>query len=319
MIFRMRYLITGGNGFIGRSLCAYLVCGGYAVTGAVRSSCELPAGVDSVVVGMVDGRTDWTEALRGVDVLVHLAARVHVPREKAEYSLKEFRKVNVAGTNNLARFAAANAVKRFVYVSSIGVNGTQTEAGCTFSETDNPNPNSAYALSKWEAEQCLLRVADETGMGVVIVRPPLVYGYGAPGNFGWLVRAVQGGWPLPLGAVHNLRSFVALDNLVDFIVTCMSHPKAVNQTFLVSDGHDLSTTELVSGLARASEVPQRLVPVPQWVLRAGAALLDKSHVAQRLCSNLQLDISKARHVLGWQPSISIDEGLRRVVVPTRRL
>jgi nucleoside-diphosphate-sugar epimerase len=182
-----------------------------------------------------------------------------------------------------------------------------------FSEKDIPNPNNAYAISKWEAEQGLLQIAAESGLEVVIIRPPLVYGHNAPGNFGSLIRAVQRGWPLPLGAVNNQRSLVGLDNLVDFIVTCLTHPRAANQTFLVSDGQDLSTTDLVRGMAQAAGVPARLLPVPVWALQAGATLLGRGDAVQRLCGNLQVDISKARNLLGWVPPVSVEEGLWRAM------
>jgi nucleoside-diphosphate-sugar epimerase len=204
-------------------------------------------------------------------------------------------------------------VRRFVFLSSVGVNGSSTAPGSSFSEVDQPNPHNAYALSKWEAEQGLLRIAAETGMEVVIIRPPLVCGPGAPGNYGSLMRAVQRGWPLPLGAVHNQRSLVALDNLVDFIITCITHPQAANQTFLVSDGQDLSTTELVRGMAQAVGVSARLLPVPVWALQAGATLLGKGDAVHRLCGNLQVDISKARSLLGWLPPVSVEDGLRRAM------
>lgn len=264
-------------------------------------------------VGDLGRATDWFPALQGVDAVVHCAGRAHVLKDTAADPLAAFRIVNVEGTLNLAQQAVVAGVKRFVFVSSIGVNGVQTALGKPFSEADQPKPHNAYALSKWEAEQGLLRIADESGLEVVIIRPPLVYGFGAPGNFGSLMRAVQRGWLLPLGAVHNQRSLVALDNLVAFIVTCISHPQAANQTFLVSDGQDLSTTELVRGTAHAAGVPVRLLPVPVWVLQAGATLLGKGDVVQRLCGNLQVDISKARQLLGWVPPVSVDEGLQRAV------
>jgi nucleoside-diphosphate-sugar epimerase len=227
--------------------------------------------------------------------------------------LKEFRAVNVDGTLNLARQAAAEGAKRFVFVSSVKVNGEATQPGQMFSETNTPAPQDPYGISKMEAEQGLRQIASETGMEVVVIRPPLVYGPGVKANFAALMRAVQSGWPLPLGAVHNQRSLVALDNLVDFIITCMAHPKAANQTFLVSDGRDLSTTELVRGLARAAGVSECLLPVPVWLLQAGASLLGKSDAVQRLCGNLQVDISKARSLLGWTPPITVKEGLHRAV------
>jgi UDP-glucose 4-epimerase len=270
--------------------------------------------VEPLIVGSIDRATNWTEALREVDAVFHLAARVHVMKDTAVDSLAEFRKVNVLGTLNLARQAAAVGVKRFVFVSSVKVNGESTPVGQAFTEADEPNPQDAYAVSKFEAEQGLREIAADTGMAVVIIRPPLVYGPGIKANFAALMRAVQRGWPLPLGAVRNQRSLVALDNLVDFVVTCITHPQAVNQTFLVSDGQDLSTTELVRGMAHAAGVPARLLPVPVWALQAGATLLGKGDAVQRLCGNLQVDISKARQLLGWVPPVSVDEGLRRAVV-----
>jgi len=256
---------------------------------------------------------DWGKVLFGITTVVHLAARVHVMHDTEADPLMAFRVVNVEGTLNLARQAAAAGVKRFVFISSVKVNGELTQSGRAFTEADSPDPQDAYGLSKHEAEQGLRQLAVDTGMEVVIIRPPLVYGPGVKANFAALMRAVQRGWPLPLGAVPNQRSLVALSNLVDFIVTCIAHPQAANQTFLVSDGQDLSTTELVRGMARAAGVPARLLPVPVWALQAGATLLGKGDAVQRLCGNLQVDISKARQLLGWVPPISIDEGLRRVV------
>jgi len=264
-------------------------------------------------VGEIVGTTDFSEALAGITTVVHLAARAHIMRDTAADPLTAFRAVNVEGTLNLARQAVESGVKRFVFVSSIKVNGEATKLGMPFSADDMPAPLDPYGVSKMEAEQGLRQIAAETGMEVVIIRPPLVYGPGVKANFAALMRAVQRGWPLPLGAVHNQRSLVALDNLVDFIVTCLSHPQAANQTFLVSDGHDLSTTELVRGLARAAGVPARLLPVPVWALQAGASLLGKGDVVQRLCGNLQVDISKASNLLGWVPPVSVDEGLRRAM------
>lgn len=312
----LRVLVTGGQGFVGRTLVAQLVAQGrFEVLAQTRQTAANPVAGATYLPGLdITSQTDWQPALAGVHVLVHTAARAHVLNDRAADPLAEFRRINVAGTMRLAEQAAAMGVKRFVFLSSIGVNGVQSAPGKVFSEVDKPSPHNAYALSKWEAEQSLLRIADETGLAVVIIRPPLVYGRGAPGNFGSLVRAVERGWPLPLGELHNQRSLVALDNLVDFIVTCIAHSKAVNQTFLVSDGHDFSTTELVRGLARAAGVPARLVPVPVWALRAGAALLGKTDAVQRLCGNLQVDISKARNLLGWVPPVSVDEGLRRAML-----
>jgi nucleoside-diphosphate-sugar epimerase len=305
-------LVTGANGFVGRKLCSYYSFINSPVRGLSRN---LAYGGNSCfdLIDDIDINTDWTKQLISVDKVIHLAARVHVLREKSNDPLTAFRIVNVDGTLNLARQAARAGVKRFLFVSSVKVNGESTTHGSAFSESDIPAPEDAYGQSKLEAEIGLRKVASETGMDVVIVRPPLVYGPGVKANFSDLMRAVQRQMPLPLGAVHNQRSLVALDNLVDFIITCITQPQAANQTFLVSDGQDLSTTELVRGMARAAGVPARLLPVPVWALQAGATLLGKGNAVQRLCGNLQVDISKARSLLGWMPPVSVDEGLRRAV------
>ena len=245
---------------------------------------------------------------------MHLAARVHVMAERASNPLVEFRRVNVDGTLNLGRQAAAAGVRRFVFVSSVKVNGESTAADHAFNAADIPAPQDPYAISKMEAEQGLRRIAAETGMEVVIVRPPLVYGPGVKANFAALMRAVQRGVPLPLASVtHNRRSFVALDNLVDLLITCIDHPAAANQTFLVSDGEDLSTTDLLRRLGQAMNKPARLIPVQPSLLQLGANLLGKGDMAQRLLGNLQVDISHTRQTLGWTPPVSVDEGLRRAV------
>jgi len=306
-------LVTGAQGFVGLSLTAVLVKLGYQMRGAVRDSFQVNERQETLSVGEINGDTVWEEALADVTVVIHLAGRAHVMKEVACDPLAEFRKVNFEGTLNLANQAVKAGVKRFIFISSIGVNGVATEPGTVFLETDKTNPHNAYALSKWEAEQGLKQIATKTGLEVVIIRPPLVYGLNAPGNFGALLRYVHLGWPLPLGELYNLRSLVALDNLVDFIITCISHPQAANQTFLVSDGQDLSTTELLRGMAQAAGVSLRLLPVPVWALQAGAHLLGKGDAVQRLCGNLQVDISKARTLLGWVPPISVEEGLRRAV------
>ena len=309
-----RVLVTGGQGFVGNALAVGAVSKGFKVRVSSRQKLTVQdTRLEYSQVGGLGLSTDWFAALQGVDVVVHCAGRAHVMTDKAPDPSAAFCSVNVDGSLHLARQAVARGVKRFVFVSSIGVNGMLTTLNGAFSEANKPNPHNAYALSKWDAEQGLMRLAEETGLEVVIIRPPLVYGRDAPGNFGGLMRAVQRGWPLPLGAVHNQRSLVALDNLVDFIVTCITHPQAANQTFLVSDGHDLSTTALVRGMARAAGVPARLLPVPVWCLKAMAALLGKGDMVDRLCGNLQVDISNARNLLGWVPPISVDEGLRRAM------
>jgi nucleoside-diphosphate-sugar epimerase len=247
-----------------------------------------------------------------VDQVVHLAARVHIMNEKCSGQLAEFRRVNVEGTLNLARQAAAAGVRRFVYLSSIKVNGEFTQEGRPFTADDAPAPEGHYGVSKYEAEQALRQIAADTGMEVVIIRPPLVYGPGVKANFESMMHWLARGVPLPLAAVtQNRRSLVALDNLVDLIMTCLSHPAAANQTFLVSDGEDLSTAGLLRRMGAALGHPARLFYVPPSMLKLGSQVANKPGIYQRLCGSLQLDITKTRRLLGWTPPVSVDEGLRR--------
>lgn len=262
-------------------------------------------------MGDLEPSSDWSVALEEISTVVHCAARVHVMTDTAADPLTEFRRVNVQGTLNLARQAAAFGVQRFVFISSIKVNGEATKLDQPFTADDEPAPLDPYGISKMEAEQGLRKIAAETDMEVVIIRPPLVYGPGVKANFQAMMRWLARGIPLPLGAIHNRRSLVALDNLVDLIVTCVDHPAAANQTFLVSDGEDLSTTQLLQRMGEALGKPARLIPVPSVLLKLGAALVGKPAVAQRLCGSLQVDISKTRQLLGWTPPLSVDEGLKR--------
>ena len=311
-------LVTGAAGFIGRALVDRLLAEGAPTVAAVRrtpppqpASGHLSTRAKLVAVGDIGPHTDWRGPLAGVDCVVHLAARVHVMREQATDPLAEFRKVNVDGTLALARQAAAAGVRRFLFISSIGVNGLCTATGRSFTERSLPAPHNHYALSKWEAEKGLQQIAMQGGMEVVILRPPLVYGPGAKGNFMTLMQWLTRGVPLPLGAIHNQRSLIALDNLTDVIVTCMSHPAAAGQVFLVSDGEDLSTTDLLRRMGAALGKPARLLPVPAAWLDGAARLLGKRAVAQRLCGSLQVDIEKTRSLLGWTPSVTVDDALRK--------
>lgn len=310
----MNLLLTGITGFLGNHLVnelnSRLVVN---LTAVVRRRVEIPD-VYIVKTQGLDASTDWSSPLANQQVVIHAAARAHIMKDEVPDPLVEYRRVNVEGTLNLARQAAAAGVKRFVFISSIKVNGELTPLGQPFKAADTPAPEDAYGLSKWEAEQGLWNVQQETGMEVVIIRPPLVYGPGVKGNFASMMKLVAKGLPLPLGAIHNQRSLVALDNLVDLIITCIDHPAAANQVFLAGDGQDLSTTELLRGVADAMGKPARLVPVPAGLLMFGATLLGKKAVAQRLLGSLQVDISKARELLGWEPPVSLEEGLKRCFV-----
>ena len=305
-------LVTGANGFVGRALCVDLARRGYSVRAAVRElsrATGLPGQI--VQVADIGADADWSSALAGIDAVVHLAARVHVMRDNVLQPRAAFRAVNVGATERLARAAVAQGVKRFVYVSSIKVNGEGTPPGRPYTSDDVPAPVDPYGISKHEAEQALRQLAQETGLEVVIIRPVLIYGPGVKANFLSMMRWLHWGIPLPLGAIKNQRSLVALDNLVDLIVTCLHHPNAPNQTFLVSDGQDLSTTALLRRTAAALGRPARLTPVPVRVLRTAARLLGKADFAERLCGSLQVDISKTRELLGWAPPVSVDEALKQ--------
>lgn len=323
----LRVLITGANGFVGQSACARAVCRGSLVRGALRKNGEVPAKVEPVVVGEINGSTDWDSALRDVDVVIHLAARVHVMHDKAANPLDEFRKVNVAGTERLARAAATSEVKRLVYVSSIKVNGESTLTPRTlspspspvnvggehnvFSESDIPSPQDPYGVSKWEAEQALHRVSAETGLEIVIVRPPLVYGPGVKGNFAQMMRVLAKGIPLPLASVRNLRSLVYVENLADALIVCATHPEAAGQTYLVSDGEDISTSGLLRQLGDAMGHPARLFPCPPVLLKLAGQLSGKADQIERLLGSLRVDSSKIRCELNWTPPYTLQQGLQR--------
>lgn len=308
---KTRLLVTGSSGFVGRHLIQQLQGRtDLQVRALVRRLPDVSASdVEYVVLPDFSAVSPEHPAVQGVDVVVHLASRVHVMNDTEVDPLAAFREVNVGHTLALARSAASAGARRFVFVSSVKVNGEQTAPGRPFRETDPSAPVDPYGISKMEAEEALKALALETGLEVVIVRPVLVYGPGVKANFEsmmkWLVKRV----PLPFGAIRNQRSLVALDNLVSLILTCTTHPAASNQTFLASDGDDVSTTELLRKLATALDAPARLIPVPQWVLACGATLLGKKALSQRLCGSLQVDITKAREVLGWHPPLTLEQGL----------
>jgi UDP-glucose 4-epimerase len=300
-------LVTGANGFVGSALLREMRRRG--IEGRAAARCEVP-GWPTFRVGNIDGSTSWSGALQGCDAVVHLAARVHVMDDRAADPLAEFRKVNVDGTENLARQAVQAGVRRFIYVSSIKVNGERTRSGHPFTADDQVEPTDAYGQSKAEAEARLQALARETGLEVVIIRPVLVYGPGVKANFLSMMRWLKAGLPLPLGAIDNARSLVAVDNLVDLILVCLVHPAAANQVLLASDGEDLSTPELLRRTAAALGTKARLLPVPAWLLQAAASLAGKSAAAERLCGSLHVDIEKTTRLLGWTPPVSVDRALR---------
>jgi nucleoside-diphosphate-sugar epimerase len=306
-------LVTGANGWIGHHLTMRASIVGWSVRGAVRLPVTASATGNVVPVGELDGNTDWLHALLNCRVVVHTAARVHMMHDKTSNPLREYRRVNVEGSLNLARQASKAGIKRFIFVSSIKVNGEQTLPNQPFHADDGPDPKDPYGISKMEAEQGLRDIARQTGMEVVIVRPPLVYGPNVKANFATLMRAVKRGVPLPLGAINNQRSLIGIDNLVDFLITCIDHPLAANETFLVSDGRDLSVPELVCELANAMGVKAHLLNIPVSALQFFATFMGKRDAVNRLCENLQMDIDKARQLLAWTPPVSIDEGLKRAV------
>ncbi len=309
----MKICITGASGFVGRALCLHLdSVSGIQIIEIYRNALPDYADPDhSVVIQSIDKDTDWSNALAGADAVIHMAARVHVMKDTCESPIDEYRKVNVDGTINLARQAIKFGVRRFIYLSSIKVNGEETYPGTPFRE-NNPitPPLDPYALSKYEAEQGLLEIATNSKLEVVIIRPPLVYGPGVKANFlsalSWVYRKV----PLPLGAVKNKRSLVSINNLLDFIKVCLKHPSAANEVFFVSDGLDVSTSQMLKKMAVALNIRERLIPVPVSLLKVSTSLFGKQSVVDKLTSSLQVDITKANQLLDWNPPQSMDEALR---------
>ena len=311
----MRVAVTGASGFVGQAVTTGLLLHQHDVHAVLRSLDKtapvLAQATQTFSIGDINVDTDWTNTLSGVHCVVHCAARAHVMRETETDVLAAYRAVNVAGTRQLAEQAAKMGVRRLVYLSSIKVNGEQTVAGDCFTSVDKPFTEDPYGISKLEAEQALYRISAKTGLEVVIIRAPLIYGAGVKGNFLSLLAWLSRGAPLPLGAIQNQRSMVGIDNLVDLIVTCIDHQAAANQTFLVSDDEDLSTTELLRRLGAALGKPARLIPVPASLLGLAARLANKEDIAERLLGNLQVDISKTRKILDWAPRVSVDDGFRK--------
>ncbi|MDA7656718.1 SDR family oxidoreductase [bacterium] len=340
----MKVLVTGPSGFVGRKVCQRLLADEINVRGAWRKTSPLADGCESDVVGDINGTTDWSNALTGIDAVVHLAARVHVMDDTAADPMAAFREVNVDGTVRLAEEAAKAGVKRFLFISSIKVNGEATlqssdrrsedgsqtsevrskrrrtenqelsteNSSAAFCERDQPDPQDPYGQSKYEAEVALRKIEASTGMEVVVLRPPLLYGPGVKANFLKLIQLVDKGIPFPFGGIKNKRSLLSLTNFSDIISKCVTDPRAGGQTFTVCDGDDVSSGELVERLAKALGKAPRLVPVPEWLMKLAGKLTGKSAQVQRLCNSLQVDLSHARKILDWKPPLTMDEELGEV-------
>jgi nucleoside-diphosphate-sugar epimerase len=335
----MDILVTGATGFVGRALINVLLKSGHQITAPVRMKTKtLPSCIKQIEIGDLSSlysgddchsglaeienqilspvssdNQELNLSLRNADVVVHMAARVHVMSERATDPLNAFRCVNTYPTLSLARQAAHSGVKRFIFISTVKVNGEFTDIEKPFSENDECHPNDPYAISKREAECGLVDLAKETGMEVVIIRPPLVYGPGVKGNFARMLSWVSKGLPLPLGRIKNKRSMLALDNLISFIICCLVHREAADQTFLISDGEDISTTELIQKLARAQGIKARLVPIPVSWMRFIAGILRRKASAERLFNSLLVDNYKARTLLGWSPVVSMEQQLQQMI------
>ncbi|MCK6263238.1 SDR family oxidoreductase [Vibrio sp. ZSDE26] len=313
----MKLLVTGSSGFVGQRLYEMAMSSNLEVCQVKRDS-TLTQKWDSkngeiFIVSSISSKTNWDGAFEGVDCVVHCAARVHQMKESKTDAIEAYREINAAGTLNLAQQAEKAGVRRFIFLSSIKVNGEFTKEGNAFQPDLESIPNDPYGLSKYEAEIGLKALAKETGFEVVIIRPPLVYGEGVKANFENLMSIIRKGLPLPLGAIHNQRSLVFRDNLVDLILLCCQHPKAVGETFLVADEQDVSTTGLIELISKAMNRPNRLLPIPMSWIKLGAKLIGKPQISQRICSNLQVDMSNTQKLLGWKPKISTQDGVNRAV------
>jgi nucleoside-diphosphate-sugar epimerase len=308
---KFKILVTGANGYVGHCLCSALIKDGQEVYGAVRSNAgAINDDITYVTLGHFDEETDWSSTLVGIDVVIHLAARVHVMRDGSRDPMSEFRNANVFATENLARSAAAQGVKRLVYVSSIKVNGEETKNGQCFSESDAASPVDFYGISKWEAELALHQISNDTGMQIVIVRPPLVYGANVKGNFLRMLNLVSKGYPLPLASINNLRSMLYVENLADALRLCAVHPAAVGNTYVVSDGEDISTPELLRQLAYGLGMLPRIIVCPVWLLKLAGRLTGKSAEISRLTQSLQIDSRKIQRDLNWHPPYTLRQGMK---------
>lgn len=308
-------LITGANGFIGRALISKLALQtNYFIRASVRKkTIQFPRQIEVFENMEASSNTNWADALRDIDVVIHLLARVHVMHDKVANPLLEYRNINVNATIALAKLAAKQGIKRFIFLSTVKVNGEST-SNKPFNEFDLPHPQDAYAISKWEAEEALKKISKDTGMELVIIRSPLAYGPNVKANFLKMIQYVKRGIPLPLGAIQNKRSLIGIDNLVDFIVTIICHPKAANHTFLISDDEDISTTDLLRRIGKHIGKPARLIPLHPRILSFLLTILGRQDFGDRLLGSLEVDITKAKKLLAWSPPKTLDEGLRATVI-----
>ena len=309
----MKILLTGATGFIGSVLLNYVVKAQHQVVAVSRKLNNPDLSSDQVFIDSIGVMTDWCSSLLACDVVIHCAARAHIMSDEASDPLAAYREVNTAGTLNLAKQAADAGVKRFIFISSIKVNGESTTNSPKFLETDQLVPDDPYGLSKYEAEAGLRDIAQETDMEVVIIRPPLVYGSGVRANFLNLIKLAATKYPLPFGLIANQRSMIYVNNLADFIVKCIDHPNAANQIFLVSDGRDLSLRELLILLRKAMGRSARLLPVPEYMFRFAGVVTGKRELVDRLTGSLQVDSNKAQKLLNWRAPYTVEEGIQTTV------
>jgi len=307
----MNVLVTGAGGFVGKQLCKKLTADGVNVTGMARSPVD-GLGNIKLIVKELNSDADLTTVLTGIDAVIHLAGRAHVMKETTGNPYQAYADINIGVTKRLAESAVKQGVKRFVFLSSVKVNGERTTT-TPFTENDQPEPESDYGKTKYKAEKDLIQISEKTEMEVVIIRPPLVYGQGVKANFKSLIELCQSNMPLPLGAIHNKRSFIYIENLISFIIKCIDHPKAANQTFLISDDSDISTTQLIRYIKLASNKKTLLIPVPVTLLKGIFDIVGKASLSDRMCGDLQVDVNKAKTLLDWKPPYTVQHGIATTI------
>ena len=310
----MKILITGANGFIGRALCKKLSRSCYDVSAVVRkikkNSCY--DNIRYYSIGDFNKKKNWKDLVTGVDCVIHCAAKAHITSKSKKHTLKSYRLINCITTKKLATQCGNFGVKRFIFLSSIGVLGNSTNRHGPFKHSDKPSPKEDYAISKFEAEQELFKISKMSGLEVVVLRPPLVYGALAPGNLMRLINLVRYRLPLPFSLVKNKRSFIGIDNLVDILIHCIEHPDAKGKSFLVSDDDDVSTPDLIKKISQYLGIPSLLFPIPIFFLKFISFIIRRKKEIDKLTDSLQVDISYTKKILSWVPPVGTDEGIRRI-------